>query len=355
MNQRERNGKMITLARELKGISQSVLASNVPNLNQSTLSQLEIGVLDVPYETWKNIAAYFELPLSFFTLLRPKTPISSFYYRKRVTMPKKQLASMEARMDLIRESIDRVLDIVDIAECSLPSFDIENLPNKRKAVEDAARKIREFLKISKGPIVNLVEVLERNGIIVHYLKDTPEKFDGITLLTDKGQPIIFINESIPNDRKRFTIAHELGHFVLHIRTFQELERDEELEANQFASEFLLPQIEIMNSLNYLNLNSIANLKEYWLISKSAIIRRAFDLGVINKERYTYFNIELSRRGERKQETGYIKPENPKVISSIFSALKNDLNYSIDDICELLCLPKSLYSGLLEEGKLRIIF
>lgn len=355
MKDRERNGRMITLARELKGVSQSILSSNIPNLNQSTLSQLEVGALDVSYELWNRIADYFQLPLSFFTLERPLTPISSFYYRKRQTMPKKQLAELEAKMDIIRMSTDKLLDIVDIPECQLPFFNIENYQDKRMAADETARKIREFLKIPKGPIVNLVEILERNGIIVYYFKDAPEKFDGITLFSDKAQPIIYVNDSIPNDRKRFTIAHELGHLVLHIRTSQDLDRDEETEANQFASEFLMPAIEIKNTLHYLTLNNVTNHKEYWKVSKSAIFRRAKDLGVIDNNKYTYFNIELSRRGERKTETGFVGSENPLILKNIIAAIKKDLQNTIEDICLMLCLSKDLYESLFEDGKLRIVY
>lgn len=355
MKTKERKGEMITLARELKGVSQSVLAANVPGLKQSILSQLENGSLEVPLETWNNIANYFELPLSFFTLTKPQTPISSFYYRKRQTMQKKHLAELEAKLDILRISVDRLLDIVDIPEFNLPFFDIEHVADKRHAAEEVARKMREFLKIPKGPIANLVEILEKNGIIVYFFKDVNDKFDGITLFSDKAQPILFINENIPNDRKRFTIAHELGHLVLHIRTIQDLDRDEEKEANQFASEFLMPEIEIRSALNYLNLNKIALLKDYWLVSKSAIIRRALELNVIDRNKYTYFNIELSRRGEKKLEKGFVSLERPTIIKHIISALKNELDNSIENICSTLCLSKNLYEELFEDGKLRIAF
>lgn len=355
MKTKERKGEMITLARELKGISQSVLAANVHGLKQSILSQLENDSLEVSFETWNNIANYLDLPLSFFTLTKPQTPISSFYYRKRLTMQKKHLAELEAKMDIFRISVDRLLAIVDIPEFNLPFFDIENIEDKRHAVEEVARKIRGFLKIPKGPITNLVETLEKNGIIVNFFKDVNDKFDGITLFSDKAQPIIFINENIPNDRKRFTIAHELGHLVLHIRTMQDLDRDEEKEANQFASEFLMPEIEIRSALNYLNLNKVAILKDYWLVSKSAIIRRAYELNVIDRNKYTYFNIELSRRGEKKLEKGFVSLERPTILKLIISALKNELHNSIEDICSTLCLSKNLYEELFEDGKLRIAF
>ena len=44
-----------------------------------------------------------------------------------------------------------------------------------------------------------------------------------------------------------------------------------------------------------------------------------------------------------------------VATAIISALKNELNYSIDDIISMLCLPKNLYEELFDDGRLRIAF
>jgi Zn-dependent peptidase ImmA (M78 family) len=71
--------------------------------------------------------------------------------------------------------------------------------------------------------------------------DEDEKFDGVSFITEKGFAVIVINKNFPNDRKRFTLAHELVHLLLHnesnspISTF----RDKEKEANDFATEFLM--------------------------------------------------------------------------------------------------------------------
>ena len=40
------------------------------------------------------------------------------------------------------------------------------------------------------------------------------------MCTSKGLPIIFVNNNHSNDKKRFTIAHELGHLVMHLRNIQ---------------------------------------------------------------------------------------------------------------------------------------
>jgi len=123
-----------------------------------------------------------------------------------------KLSILESKLDILRIMVDELLESVDIPQFKIPQFEItDNL-----SPSDVAIKVREFLKLPRGPIINIVEVLEAAGIIIHFFKIGVPKFDGITLVTDKGQPILFVNDSLPNDRKIFTIAHELGHLIMHI-------------------------------------------------------------------------------------------------------------------------------------------
>ena len=48
------------------------------------------------------------------------------------------------------------------------------------------------------------------------------------------------------DRQRFTLAHELGHLVLHGRLAEGI--DEEKACNQFAGAFLLPKSGVLQHL-----------------------------------------------------------------------------------------------------------
>ena len=77
-----------------------------------------------------------------------------------------------------------------------------------------------------------------------------DKFDGLTMFTSNQAPVIWINRNIPNDRKRFSLAHELGHLVMHLRS-ENLEKPEdqkEIEANEFAGEFLMPESQCKEDL-----------------------------------------------------------------------------------------------------------
>lgn len=85
------------------------------------------------------------------------------------------------------------------------------------------------------------------------------------------------------NRRRFTIAHELGHYCIHkdfldstgmilersTRSF--VIRDKEIEADRFAAELLMPNIHFIKM--YSELKSIDSLSQYFLVSKLAIEMR----------------------------------------------------------------------------------
>lgn len=111
-------------------------------------------------------------------------------------------------------------------------------------------------------------------MIVMYLDlDDMDKFDGLTMFTANQAPVIWINRKTPNDRKRFNLAHELGHLVMHLRS-EDLDKSEdqkEREANEFAGEFLMPESQCKEDLFNLKYKELGAKKLYWKVSKAAII------------------------------------------------------------------------------------
>lgn len=341
------NHVMLAVARESRGLTQQQLVSLVPNLNQGNYSKMEKGILKVSDEVLIGISEALKYPVTFFYKKSVSTPVSSFYYRKRASTSKKVLSELEAKFDIFRMLVDDLLDSVDVPEFLMPQYD----PSQNIRPEEAAARIREFLKLPKGPIKNLVPVLEAAGIIVYFMKANVEKFDGITLITDSGQPIIFVNDSMPNDRKRFTIAHELGHLVLHIPFNSLLIGDEESDANLFASEFLMPQFECRAELRNLKFSNLAFLKSYWLVSKAAILYKAKQIGAITEGKYINMSIELSRNGERKMESDPIAIDTPSLISLMIQTHRDTLNYSRDELLGILSISDDDFSYFFETQSL----
>ena len=98
-------------------------------------------------------------------------------------------------------------------------------------------------------------------------------------------PVIVIKESEWSERKRFTLAHELGHMVMDVRHGV----DREKAANRFAGAFLMPAEalwrEIGKHRTMISLGELLRLKELFGASFQAIVYRCHDLGIINDAAY----------------------------------------------------------------------
>lgn len=176
--------------------------------------------------------------------------------------------------------------------------------NSLREAEDAAERVRQHLGLELGPVVGLVDLLERNGFIVlgtNHVEDA--HFDGLSGWLNDSRPLIVIRSNAPTDRLRFSIAHELGHLVLDCEEVPEPEREE--LAHRFASAFLISGESAVSELGEtrrnLNLMELGLLKRKYGVSIQAWIRRAYDLKIINENLYKKLFIELSTRGWRRSE------------------------------------------------------
>ncbi len=105
--------------------------------------------------------------------------------------------------------------------------------------------------------------------------------------------VIYINKYENEYRKRFTLAHELGHFISHKDNYasgaiikdQIFFRDEntdekEQQANNFAAELLMPEDEFKNFIEKGD-NTILKLADRFQLSTAAVRYRAYKLGLIS--------------------------------------------------------------------------
>jgi Zn-dependent peptidase ImmA (M78 family) len=114
----------------------------------------------------------------------------------------------------------------------------------------AAQRILEEFGIENPNDFSVADLIHARDIILQEKKIS--NADG-RIVFGKGKTIISINSEIKyTGRKRFTMAHELGHFELHHNKNTHLEDNsltldyfknggQEYEANQFATELLMPK------------------------------------------------------------------------------------------------------------------
>jgi Zn-dependent peptidase ImmA (M78 family) len=115
------------------------------------------------------------------------------------------------------------------------------------------------------------------NVVHHPLHD---EVDG-ALLPAKDEFIIVINSNQPINRRRFTLAHELGHFHLHLpkhiktpgfcsisRAYKSYDTVE-IEANQYAANLLMPEWLIRSVTTECEWN-LSMLSEYFMVSQRAM-------------------------------------------------------------------------------------
>ena len=108
-----------------------------------------------------------------------------------------------------------------------------------------ARSILKRRRIDIPPIdVNGLIAAEAPGYRIIYEEQWPDDMSGLTNQTEKT---IRINTKHSYSRKRFSLAHELGHICLDHDTIlphriveDTLHKEFEKEADEFASELLMP-------------------------------------------------------------------------------------------------------------------
>ena len=139
---------------------------------------------------------------------------------------------------------------------------------------------------------------------------------------------------------RFTLAHELGHLVMH----RFPTADMETEANEFASALLMPASDIASAFRgrRVTLQLLAALKPEWKVAMQALLMRATDLRFVTANQARYLWQQISSRGWRLREPPELNfpPESPTVLPLIVRAHLSDLGYSMEQLIVLHAVPRS---------------
>ncbi len=337
-------GSRIKQARELSGLTQKALALKI-GVSQSTIARIEVEHLAPTRQLLEMIAGETNVRPGFFE--RPPFGDFSFgslLYRARValTAVERDKAYQFARLSV--EQLQRMAEQLELPKMVLP-----------KPTEDAkqdARMARVTFGIpSDQPLFNLVNVLERHGIIVIALPFSLEKMDAFStwVVLDEERPVIALSAGKPGDRLRFNVAHELGHIVRH-RGLRGPSASAEHEADEFAAELLMPEAALRSVIpDQLTLTYAARLKPRWGVSLQAIVRKAYDAGIINNRRYRYLFEQIGRLGYRLREPSSldIPVEKPRAFKQMAELVYGPL-FAVDGVAKEAEVLLPLSHAILEQ-------
>lgn len=346
IDMRNFNPDMLGIARNFRGFSQTELIVKMNHsITQASLSKIENGDLKPSAEVVNNLSKSLNFPPRFFEHSERLNalPISLHAYRKQASTTSKALSKMNAEM-MLKMNHARTLDLVtDVpTRHDLVYFKIgQDVSN----AEEAATKLRAQWKLGTGPIKDLTAAIEDAGVLVFLCDFEDSNVDGVSLKMQDTAPCIFLNARQPNDRIRFTLAHELGHLVLHTEPSEHMEK----EANDFAAEFLMPQVSIVDKLGSINLTHYAILKKEWKVSMAALIYRASSLGTITASQNSYLWRQMATRGYRKVEPNELEREPTfRVASKLFDYARfidADRNKIVRELSQIFDLHEEDFKAL----------
>lgn len=353
------NPDLLTVARDLRSISQESLAQKL-KISQGHLSKIENGLIPPDDAILSKLSKHLAFPKAFFLqsdrVYGAPMSAHSAQFRKPKSVTPKTVGQITAELNLIRLNVCKLLKSIDLTSTlKLPRYDIED---GDISPPEIAHLVRQTWMLPKGPMKNLTECMEHSGIVIYWSDLAFADVDGVTFNTPDAPPIVMLNKNRPADRMRFSLAHELGHIVMHRQPRPQTMED---EANQFASALLMPDKDFVSSCpRRLDLSGLVTLKMKWKVSMAAALYRAKELDLISYNQSTYLWKQLNYYGYKKQEPA--STEFPKEPVTVLPAMINlhlkRLGYSVAELAEALCweIEEFMYRYSLdgEAPKLKIV-
>jgi Zn-dependent peptidase ImmA (M78 family) len=174
-----------------------------------------------------------------------------------------------------------------------------NLPEEsfRLGIKDLAEETR--IKFARKGLSDIFDILSEAAFLVRKPLDTDE-LSGFTTYFEE-QFIVFLNSNFTLGHERFTGAHELYHLIYNadilkrekILLDDEKHKLEDLKANVFVAEFLMPE-DYVKEVFYKIVNTdkesilsrhVIRMHNYFKVSYKAMLKRLIQLDLCSRDRY----------------------------------------------------------------------
>ncbi len=279
------------------------------------------------------------------------TRVSDFLSRRNENLVfvhgefRKKSKLSESQQAYIRESVEeymnRFFTIVDILGGEvLPEAPSCHRVNLSGTIEQDAKKLREYLRISEtGPIGNLVELIENRGILVYFSDIESDAFSGMNGLVN-GRPYIIVNKNMSPERIRSTIVHEMAHFIFAWREDTE-EKAAEDYATAVSGAFLFSEEDAKRELGIRRsavTKDMALVCREYGISMYLLVKRANLCGIISDSTAKDFYIRAGQHGWKRAEPIRIAQEEPMLFSQLVFRAVSEHEISVQKGAEILRQP-----------------
>lgn len=243
----------------------------------------------------------------------PTISCSFIAYRKGSGLTKHEQARVEALVCRLLEERISLRDMLHVPTKAI-------LPVKGfhvKAIDDTeafAKELRSVWGSGLEPIASVTGTLEDHSVFVAEI-EANQRFDGVSAVAyDAEQNLsaaaVASRRSLPGERQRFNLSHELAHLVLDVPE----PINEEKAAFRFAGAFLAPDETLYREVGrkraFIQAAELLLLKQRFGMSLQALIYRLHDLGIISDSHYRQWFMDINRLHWKKQEPSPLPSEQP---------------------------------------------
>jgi Zn-dependent peptidase ImmA (M78 family)/DNA-binding XRE family transcriptional regulator len=325
-------GKRLKIARKKSGLSLRKLSEILQGqISHTAISRYEKGEMMPSSDVLIKLVNSLNISMDY--LFKDNIPNLSLDFRKHSNLSKREEERVVATAI---ESLERYIEVSSLLGLDF-SFNLKKkvVKTPEQAIE-RGKNIRDELLLGEAPILDLTSILEEASIVITLITAEP-KFIGMCLTSENAAGIA-VNNQFDCVRKRFTLAHELGHLVMDCSELSE--KEEEKLCHIFAGSFLLPPSVLRNvigsSRSSIFMQELISIKEEYGISIQAIGAQLALHGIISYNRYKHFNILLNEKGWRKNEPGtFLDKEKPQLLRRLTLRALATESISISKASQLL--------------------
>jgi len=288
-------GRRIAQAREDSGKTQSELA-DLLGLDRTAVVRLEAGNRKVSATELVAIASALERPIGWFVTESPPAVVS----RRRDPTADQLSRTLDFALENAARDVAYLEEQGILARRDRPSY---AAPKSFADAENLGCSIRGEAGLQEGPIYDLQSVCERLGLLAFSLALGPDSGDAAYV--EVGElGVAVVNGTTDPGRRRFSLAHELGHHVVGDAYEPEPRlgtSDTERMLNVFAAHFLMPRSAVQNTWDEFR-NQPARLAATavavrFRVSWTAACNQLRDLGIIEGRERDLLAEDDLRKGE----------------------------------------------------------
>ena len=290
-------GQELQQARVRKGFTQEEAAKIIP-IARTTMVAIEKGERRIKAGELIKLAQAYNMPIA--DLVRPHSAIvlSQPQFRGPSLRTEEDDKLIEPYVEQLKYLARNYYELEQITQSPLvrkyPVVYETGRLTTSEAAENIASEERIRLGLNDGQILLLRDILEQDvGLRIFYYP-FPGKFSAIYLYEEQVGGCIAVNSNHPEDRRRWSLAHDYGHFLTYrqkptvfIEDGYQRKPESERLADDFATFFLMPTNGLMRRFNDIRktkesvkLGDLLTLAHFYGVSMEAMLFRLENLRLL---------------------------------------------------------------------------